>query len=284
MFLHHQIVLAQNCNTASFQGKGLETYTESLHSDTIKTCGVIVKAYTKDGAANLDVSVCKKDGSGCWDFEGSFNPSPTSPYSCFDGSAKFSGGVQEVVVKILCTDSSNCNYEALLQDYGGDCSGGGGGGSSGGGSPGGSSGGSGSTNSPFSGLLDGSPVCDNLGDLPEGCTCNKGKHDGFQLDCGINIPILDHTINLVADFAICDDPATVTIKIVDSEDVCCLLVLVALCVPHTLSLCLFGLCIYYALLMCRTSTIPWTRFHPARTSISPSQELQFVRMGHWDVK
>ena len=194
LFLHHQIALAQDCNTANIQGDGLKTYTESFHSSTVQACGVIVKAYTNNGDANLDVSVCKADGSRCWNFEGNFNPSPTSPYSCFDGSVTFSGGVQPISVKISCRDGSNCNYNALVETYG-DCSSGGGGGVGGGGG-GGEVGGSGgspagssvSSDNLFAWLLDGgSAVCDNLGELPQGCTCTKATHDGFELACGLTL-------------------------------------------------------------------------------------------------
>ena len=79
----------------------------------------------------------------------------------------------------------------------------------------------------------GEAVCGIIGDsLPEGCVCKAQEHDSFQLDCA-KYKILGQTkANLVADFSVCTDPATITVKKVDDQNVGFLLV--ALCVSFYL--------------------------------------------------
>ena len=81
----------------------------------------------------------------------------------------------------------------------------------------------------------GEAVCGIIGgSLPEGCVCKAEGHDSFQLDCA-EYKILGQTkANLAADFSICTDPATITVKKVDDQNVGFLLA--ALCVSFCLGL------------------------------------------------
>ena len=77
----------------------------------------------------------------------------------------------------------------------------------------------------------GEAVCGIIGDsLPEGCVCKAQEHDSFRLDCA-KYKILGQTeANLVADFSVCTEPATITVKKADDQNVGFLLVALRVCV------------------------------------------------------
>ena len=82
----------------------------------------------------------------------------------------------------------------------------------------------------------GEAVCDSVGSsLPKGCVCKAKENDSFQIDCA-EYKILGQTkANLVADFSVCTEPATITVKKADDQNVVFLLVALCVCVCECVS-------------------------------------------------
>lgn len=61
-------------------------------------------------------------------------------------------------------------------------------------------------------------ICDKVGDLPNGCSCSAAKGKGFALKCGVTVPVIDRTVQVVSDFDLCAPTATADLKVQDVQD------------------------------------------------------------------